>query len=136
MKLAHLTPAHVQTLRDRLTAEGRSRDLVQRVVISLGALLGSAMNYGKVAKTSCTTPPDYERAATGGSKAATNASSKSATKDEIRAMLNAAEGRWRPLIVTAIFTGLRASELRGLTWNDVGLDAGTLTGDSAPTAGM
>jgi hypothetical protein len=29
-------------------------------------------------------------------------------------MLAAAQGRWRPLVVTAIFTGLRASELRGL----------------------
>jgi hypothetical protein len=29
-------------------------------------------------------------------------------------ILNAASGRWRPLIVTAVFTGLRASELRGL----------------------
>lgn len=31
------------------------------------------------------------------------------------------QGRWRPLIVTAIFTGLRASELRGLRWSDVDL---------------
>ena len=29
---------------------------------------------------------------------------------------------WRPLILTAIFTGLRASELRGLTWDRVDLD--------------
>src|SRR5215472_3481644 len=37
------------------------------------------------------------------------------TKDEIRAMLQHA-GRLRPLLITVIFTGLRASELRGLTW--------------------
>jgi integrase len=43
------------------------------------------------------------------------------TKDEIRALLAAAQGRWRPLIVTVIFTGLRASELRGLRWSDVEL---------------
>jgi integrase len=49
------------------------------------------------------------------------------TKDEIRAMLAAAQGRWRPLIVTAVFTGLRASELRGLTWNDVALERAVLT---------
>ena len=29
--------------------------------------------------------------------------------------------RWRPLLLTAIFTGLRASELRGLKWADVDL---------------
>jgi integrase len=31
------------------------------------------------------------------------------------------KGRWRPLILTAMFTGLRASELRGLRWQDVDL---------------
>ena len=36
------------------------------------------------------------------------------------------KGRWRPLLVTAIFTGLRASELRGLRWEDVDLAAGEL----------
>jgi len=43
------------------------------------------------------------------------------SKDELRAILAHASARWRPLIVTAIFTGLRASELRGLTWDDVDL---------------
>jgi integrase len=37
-------------------------------------------------------------------------------------MVRAAEGRWRPLLLTAIFTGLRASELRGLRWQDVDFD--------------
>jgi integrase len=44
------------------------------------------------------------------------------TRDEIKAIVGALEGRWRPLILTAIFTGLRASELRGLRWSDVDLD--------------
>ena len=44
------------------------------------------------------------------------------TKAEVRALLDSAPPRWRPLIVTATFTGLRASELRGLRWEDVDLD--------------
>jgi len=36
-------------------------------------------------------------------------------------------GRLRPLLATAIFTGLRASELRGLTWDAVDLDRRVLT---------
>jgi integrase len=31
------------------------------------------------------------------------------------------QGRWRPLILTAIFTGLRVSEIRGLRWSDIDL---------------
>jgi integrase len=42
--------------------------------------------------------------------------------DEIRAIVRALQGRWRPILLTAIFTGLRASELRGLRWCDVDLD--------------
>ena len=41
--------------------------------------------------------------------------------DEIRAILAHLHGHWRPLLLTAIFTGLRASELRGLRWCDVDL---------------
>jgi integrase len=42
---------------------------------------------------------------------------------EIKAIVETVKGRWRPLIVTAIFTGLRASELRGLRWQDVDFGA-------------
>lgn len=42
--------------------------------------------------------------------------------DEIRAIVGALQGRWRPILLTAIFTGLRCSELRGLRWDDLDLD--------------
>ena len=35
--------------------------------------------------------------------------------------MEAAKGRWRPILLTAIFTGLRASELRGLALGGRGL---------------
>src|SRR5262249_51774966 len=42
------------------------------------------------------------------------------TRDEISRILHAApDGRARALITTAALTGLRASELRGLRWQDV-----------------
>jgi integrase len=46
--------------------------------------------------------------------------------NEIRAIIDTVEGRWRPLLLTAIFTGLRGSELRGLRWHDVDLGRGEL----------
>ena len=48
---------------------------------------------------------------------------------EMRAIVGAldtAAGRYRPLLLTAIFAGLRASELRGLRWSDVDLKRGEL----------
>ncbi|MBV2187483.1 MAG: site-specific integrase, partial [Rhizobium sp.] len=44
------------------------------------------------------------------------------TREEAKAFVAALEGRWRPLLMTAVFTGMRASELRGLRWESVDLD--------------
>jgi len=41
--------------------------------------------------------------------------------EEIKAIVRALDGKWRPILMTAIFTGLRASELRGLRWADIDL---------------
>ena len=49
-----------------------------------------------------------------------------ATKSELGLLIDRAPDRWRPYLVTAIFTGLRASELRGLRWCDVDLNAGEI----------
>ena len=48
------------------------------------------------------------------------------TPDEVRAIIAQLDGRWRPLFLTAIFTGLRASELRGLRWADIDLKRGEI----------
>jgi integrase len=39
--------------------------------------------------------------------------------------------RYRPFLITAIFTGMRASELRGLTWSALGFTDKTITGTPA-----
>ena len=48
------------------------------------------------------------------------------TPDEVRRIVHAATGRARPVLITAIFTGLRNSELRGLRWDEVDLKKGKL----------
>jgi integrase len=49
------------------------------------------------------------------------------TVADIRALIpHLSAGRARPLLLTAIFTGLRASELRGLRWADVDLATASL----------
>jgi integrase len=131
VKLAELSPAHVQHLRDRLHKARVSADLASRVVVSLGALLACAMEYGRVARNvvrdAARQRSTRRRRLEARHTRRLEVGVDIPTLDEIRAILSAAEGRWRPLIVTAIFTGLRASELRGLTWEDVDLKAETLT---------
>ena len=48
------------------------------------------------------------------------------TREEARAIMEAAQGRWRPFLVTAFLSGLRASELRGLRWADVDFNNGVI----------
>lgn len=47
-------------------------------------------------------------------------------RDEIQALLAASLPRYRPLIATALVTGMRISELLGLTWDDVDLPRGVV----------
>jgi integrase len=45
-------------------------------------------------------------------------------REEIRRLLDACLPAYRPLIATALYTGMRQSELLGLTWSDVDIPGG------------
>ena len=130
-KLAELAPANVMSFRNDLIKEGRSRVMSQKVVGSLGEILANAMANGKVARNvvreQVRQHGQRQRRLEKRHDVRLEVGSDIPTKDEIRAMLAYAQGRIRPLVVAAIFTGLRASELRGLTWADVDLDRARLT---------
>jgi integrase len=42
-------------------------------------------------------------------------------------LLDSADPDFKPMLLTAVFTGLRASELRGLRWQDIDLKVATIT---------
>jgi integrase len=114
-KLSRLTAPRVQEYVDHLLAGGRSRALTKKVVGSLSMLITEAQRRGLTAQNPVREVrvrlPKRERRRP-----------EMPAQDELRAMLAEVSGRWRPLIVTLIFTGLRGSEARGLTWSDVDLD--------------
>jgi integrase len=130
VRIAQLTPAAVQSYRNQLANAGRSRAMVKRVTSSLSSILGHAMATGQAARN-VVREQRHTRRRHGRleqrHERRLEVGVDIPTKKEIRAMLAAAEGRWRPLLVTAVFTGLRASELRGLRWADVDLDGAELT---------
>jgi integrase len=128
-KLAELTPAAVQSFRNVLVRQGRSRALAGKVVSSLGSILAEAMARGQTARNVVHEAARGDRRRARVEKRHTRRLQVGVdlpTKDELRGMLEHA-GRLRPLLTTAIFTGLRSSELRGLTWDDVDLDRRILT---------
>jgi integrase len=112
-KLAHLTPPKVEAFRDDLLAN-LSRPMARKVMTSLKSLLKAAKHAHVAADVSVGRSKRGERKLELGVDIP--------TPDEIKRLLQAATEapiRPRTLLITAISTGLRASELRGLRWRDV-----------------
>lgn len=122
-KIATLTTPHINRFRDDLLASVASRGLAKAVLKSLKAILKDAHRRGNVAQN---VARDVIIATTERSKRKLKAGVDIPTPDEIRKIIHAAAGKRRPLLLTAVFTGLRGSELRGLRWQDVDLNKGEL----------
>ena len=126
-KLADLSTPRIQRFADDLLTrpkadgsdETLSRSTARKVLSSLKSLIKHAQRQGQIAKNPA--QPVGIRVPTRGT-VKLKAGRDFPDKREINSILQAASGRWRPLIITAVFTGLRASELRGLRWEDVDLD--------------
>ena len=137
MKLSQLTAPLVREFEDKLRrgdpapgeAEGKARSpaMVRRIITSLSTMVGDAQERGLVARN---VVKDLRSRRKRGKQAQHEARHSGKLKigvdipspEEIRAFLAALDGRWRPILLTATFTGLRASELRGLRWADVDLE--------------
>jgi integrase len=111
-KLSDLTAPAVNAFADRLRDEGRSPEMIRRVIQSLGAIFREARRRGL---SSVDPTAGLELRLPGREDPRPVAPSKA----ELQAIIANSAGRWRPLILVAIFCGLRGSELRGLRWADV-----------------
>ena len=128
MKLSEITAQTVRKFEDKLREKARSPAMVRKIIGSLGSLLADAQEQGLTARNPVR---DLRRNRRRGKDRHAEKRQKGKLKtgvdipmpDEIKAMIEHVKGRWRPLLITAIFTGLRASELRGLRWQDVDLKA-------------
>jgi integrase len=122
-KLATLTAPRINAFRDELLRD-LSRVMAQKVLVSLKSIIKDARRRGNVAQN-VADGVSIKVAERG--KKRLEVGVDIPTPAEIGCILAASTGRWRPFLVTAIFTGMRASELRGLPWDDVDLKAGTIT---------
>jgi integrase len=124
-KLATLTTPRLNAFLDQLRDAGRSVAMRRKILTNVGTALKFAKGRGLVAQNVASgikVKSDDRHKATGPLKAGRDFP----TKAELKLLIDRAPERWRPFVVTAIFTGMRASELRGLRWCDVDLDAGTV----------
>jgi integrase len=131
LKLSDLSAHTVRKFEDKLREQGRSPALIRKVLVSLGSILADAQEQGLAARNAVR---DLRRNRRRGKEHQAEKRRKGKLKvgvdipspNEIKAILAHTGSRWRPLLVTAAFTGLRASELRGLRWADVNLKANEL----------
>jgi integrase len=123
-KLSHLNVPVISSFRARLRDEGRSPAMVRGIMGALGALISVAQERGQAALNPVR---ELRRSRRRGNATEERHKPKLRigvdipTRDEVRVLLSKTNGRWRPLLMTAVVTGLRASELRGLRWEDVDL---------------
>ncbi|MFC4594274.1 tyrosine-type recombinase/integrase [Sphingobium tyrosinilyticum] len=119
VKLSRLTMPMVEKYRDDLVAS-RSRAMAGKAVRALSMVLAEAQRRGLIAQNVAK-----------GVKVIRQGREKSKieipTRQELKALLGAATDDEKPLVMTAILTGLRSSELRGLRWQDVDLKNGTIS---------
>jgi integrase len=129
--LSKLTVPAIRNLQDKLREEGRSPAMVKRVTVSLGSIIADAQERGLVARNVVREMAQRrgkgrDRHVEKRQKARLRVGVDIPTPGEVGLIIKAAEGRYRPLLLTAIFAGLRASELRGLRWDDVDLQKNVL----------
>ncbi len=121
-RLANLTTPRINKFRDDLLA-GMSRAMAKKVLTTFKSLLRDAKRRGNVAQNVAL---DVQIKADKRGKKKLKVGVDIPTTEEIKRIISVASDDVRPLLLVAIFAGLRSSELRGLTWADVDLKAGEI----------
>jgi len=119
MKLSRMTTPMLEGFIDELEQAGRSRAMICKLLTTLRSVLSEAQRRGLIAQNvalAVKRRPNNRR----------NGHTALPTKEELNAIITHVEGRWRPLLLTLLFTGIRSSEARGLSWDDIDLERGVL----------
>jgi integrase len=125
-KLSALTSPAVERFLDHLIREDVSPAMARKILASLKAMISEAQRRGLVAQNVALA----SRVETSSRKRRLEVGVDIPSREEVGKILAAADGRWqrwRPLLVTKAFTGLRSSELRGLRWVDVDFERKIIT---------
>ncbi len=118
IRLRDLTPQSVQRLYADRLASGLSTSTVHHIHATLHKALQDAERLGLVARNVCKLV-NVPRMA--------ESEIHPLSREDARVLLDVAAGeRLEALYVVAVSTGMRQSELLGLRWKDVDLDAGLL----------
>jgi integrase len=136
VKLSKLTTPMVVDFREVLRSGDaalgpaglpRSPALIRKILTSLGSLITHAKECGKIAGANPVRELARARRAGGESgRDKLEIGRDIPSRNEIKRLLEVIPSDQQPILLVAIFCGLRASELRGLRWSDVDLKFGEI----------
>ncbi len=116
--LSEITPELIEKYRLSRRAEGIAQSTCNRELACLKTIFVKAVEWGKTDTDPARKvkkfrePPSRERIL---------------TSDEARRLLNAAGPELRPILITALGTGMRRGEILGLKWTDLDLVRGSIS---------
>lgn len=116
--LSDITPELIEKYRLARRADGISPSTINRELACLKTIFAKAIEWGKTETDPARKikkfrePSSRERILTG---------------DEARLLLNTASPELRPILITALGTGMRRGEILRLKWTDLDLVRGTIT---------
>jgi integrase len=96
-----------------------TQERAKRILVVLRAIIREAQRRGLVAQNIAR---DIKIEASNRDKGKVGIGIDVPTEDEVLALIAHAGQLLRPLLVTAIHTGMRIGEMRALTWEDVDFD--------------
>lgn len=126
-KLSKILVPRVRAFADQLRSNGRSAAMVKKVLTALGAIFADAQERGLATRNPVREMSRRRNSAEKRTKRLLEPGVDIPTPSEIKAFLSVLEGKWRPILLTAVFSGLRSSELRGLRWRDVDFKKGMIS---------
>ena len=119
-KLSDIDEDDVLRVIAKMAGDGKKPWTVRSVLTPLGRILGHAARKGKIASNPMLRLERGER------PKVERHEMRILTRAEITKMLAKAPTRYRPILSTAILTGMRLSELLGLQWGDCDFNAGVI----------
>jgi integrase len=118
MRLSDITPLAIERYKRQRQGVGISGVTINRELAFLKHLFSKAMEWGKVSENPVKKVRLYREE---------NARTRFLSEEEEASLLAYCGPQLAPLVVTALNTGFRASELLSLTWSDVDCRRGVVT---------
>jgi integrase len=112
-RIGDITVDRVAAFLVDLQEAGLAGSTIRNVMTPLGRILSYAARRGLISENPINRLERGERPRIG------RREMRVLDRDEINALLQAAVRSYRPILATALFTGLRQGELLGLTWADI-----------------